>query len=49
MFEKTFIALFNMSQDKQYCFNLLQLLNEKKMQETVLQIETIIEKHDTDF
>ena len=30
MFEKTFIALFNMSQDKQYCFNLLQLLNEKK-------------------
>ena len=30
MFEKTFIALFNMSQDKPYCFNLLQLLKEKE-------------------
>ena len=30
MFEKTLIAFFDMSQDKQYCFNLLQLFKRKK-------------------
>ena len=29
LFQKTFIVLFNMSQDKQYCIYLIQLLKEK--------------------
>ena len=48
MFEKTFIALFNMSQDGQHCFNLLQPLKEKKKMQDSVQIETTIEKHDTE-
>ena len=48
MFEKHFLSLFHISQDKEYCLNFLQLLNEKKMQETAVQIEKIIEMHNTE-
>ena len=48
MFEKTFLSISNMSQDKEYCVNLWQLLKEKMMQETAVQIKTMIEMHDTE-
>ena len=37
------LVFFNIIQDKEYFLNLLQLLKEKKMQETAVQIEKITE------
>ena len=37
------LVFFNIIQDKEYCLNLLQLLKEKKMQETAVQIKKITE------